>query len=62
METWYCLIHFPDGRTGIHLVPGPAAVQEQVVVRISDRPGQWVIEGIRSERLGYAAELWVQLF
>jgi hypothetical protein len=66
VQNWYCLIHFPDGSEGVHLVPGPAPVQQPgqakpLTIKIVGHPGDWVVrDSIQTRRDDYAAELWVE--
>jgi hypothetical protein len=61
MRNWYCLVNFPDGTRGVHLVPGPAPVQ-QGIIKILGIPGHWLVKDIdvRVEHLRAAAEIWVE--
>ena len=62
MQNWYCLTHFPDGTEGIHLVPGPAPVGDQPIVKIIVKPGTWLVRDItrKAHSQDYAAEIWVE--
>jgi hypothetical protein len=61
MQNWYCLVHFPDGTESVHLVPGPAPVRDQPIVKIVGRPGTWLVRDITTHVASqdYAAEIWV---
>ena len=65
-ENWRCLIHFPDGSQGIHLIPGPAPVPTPdsmaAIVEIDGRPGTWFVREITTlvSGRGCAAEIWVE--
>lgn len=62
MVNWYCLVNFPDGTQSVHLVPGPAPVRDNPIIRIIDKPGRWVVRRIttRVPTTDYAAEIWVE--
>jgi hypothetical protein len=66
MQNWYCLVHFPDGTQGIHLVPGPAPLQtpgqtKPLTIQLVGKPGRWLVgEGIATQRDDYAAQIWVE--
>lgn len=62
MQNWYCLVHFPDGTEGVHLIPGPAPVGDRAVIKIVGRPGTWLVRDIttRVHTQDYAAEIWVE--
>ena len=62
MVNWYCLIHFPDGTEKVHLVPGPAPIDDNAIITIANVPGHWLVREIttRVPHDMYAAELWVE--
>ena len=62
MQNWYCLVHFPDGTDGIHLIPGPAPVGHRPTVKTIGHPGTWLVKDITRDAhtQDYAAEIWVE--
>lgn len=66
VENWRCMIHFPDGTQGIHLIPGPAPVPTPdsmaAIVSIEGQPGTWFVREITTfaSSPGCAAEIWVE--
>jgi hypothetical protein len=62
LQNWYCLIHFPDGTESVHLVPGPAPVHDDAVIKIADKPGLWHVLDltVRVPGMDFAAEISVR--